>query len=45
MVVTGDHMFGPQIHEGDQLHAADLLDIALVTFGDGMGIGRGHEGE
>ena len=45
MVVAGDHMLGPQIHERDQLHAADLLDIALITFGDGVGKGRGHEGE
>src|SRR3546814_15406859 len=51
MVVTGDHMLRAEIHEGEDVHPADLLDISLVTFGDGMGHGLtrreddGHGGE
>src|SRR3546814_16769224 len=51
MVVTGDHMLRAEIHEGEDVHPADLLDISLVTFGDGMGHGltrredEGHGGE
>ena len=39
VVVPGDHVLGAEIGEGEQVYAADLHDVALVAFGDGMGQG------
>lgn len=37
MVISGDHVFCPQINEGDEVDTGYFLDIALVAFRDGMG--------
>ena len=39
VVVSGDHVLGAEIDEGDQVDAADLLDVPLVTLRDSMGQG------
>lgn len=36
VVVTSDHVLGPQVDEGEQVHTGDFLDIALVAFGNTM---------
>ena len=40
VIVSGDHMLGAEIGEGDQVYAADLHNVALVAFCDGMCQGR-----
>ena len=42
MVVSGHHMLCTQIHEGHELHTADLLHIALITLGNAVGISIGN---
>ena len=37
MIISGHHVLGSQIDKRDQIDTADFYDIALVTFGDGMG--------
>ena len=37
VVVAGHHVFGAQVHEGQQIDARDFLDVALVTLGDSVG--------
>lgn len=37
MIITGDHVFGPEVHEGNEIYAGYFLDVSLVTLGNGMG--------
>lgn len=36
MIVPGDHVFRPKIHEGDEMNAGDFLNVALVALRNGM---------
>ena len=38
MVVTGDHVLGAKVGEGQQVRTRDLLDVALVALGHAMGV-------
>ncbi len=38
MVVTGDHVLGAKVGEGQQVRARDLLDVALVALGHAVGV-------
>ena len=39
VVVARHHVLGAEIDEGEQVHPCDLLDVALVAFGYGVGEG------
>lgn len=44
MIISGDHVLGTKINEGNQVYARYFLDLALVAFRDGMGsCGTCHE--
>ncbi len=44
MVVTGDHVLGAKVGEGQQVRARNLLNVALVALGHAMGVReRGKE--
>ncbi len=36
VVVSGDHVLGAQVDEGQDVHPGDFLDVALVALGDGV---------
>jgi hypothetical protein len=36
MVIAGEHVLGAQVHEWNEMDAADFLDVAFVAFGDAM---------
>jgi hypothetical protein len=36
MIVACHHMLGAKVNELEDVNPADLLDVALVAFGDGM---------
>ncbi len=37
VVITGDHVLGPEIDKRDQIYACYFLNIPFVTLGDGVG--------
>ena len=39
VVVARHHVLGAEIDEGQDVDPGDLLDVALVALGDGMGQG------
>ncbi len=45
MVVSRDHVLCAQIDERDDMNPEDLLDIARVAGGNGMGVSRGRESD
>ena len=36
VVISGDHVFGPQIDERNKVYPGNFLDVPLVALGDGM---------
>ena len=36
VIEAGHHVLGAQVNKREQVYAGDLLDVALVTGGDGM---------
>ena len=36
VIVARRHVFGAEIHEGDEVHPGDLLDVALVAGGNAV---------
>jgi hypothetical protein len=45
VIIPGDHVLCPQVHEGYEIDPVYFLNVALVTFCDGMGIGGGTHGK